>query len=143
MADEGRHYFIIRTIIDMQVHDVVETSERLIGEVGVQSADDVRLCPRTLIRYSPERRKLNVELRRYLYKNLYYNKIVNEPHVRARRVLRELFAYYMEHSRDMGDQARKSIRQLGLHRAVCDYIAGMTDRYAMLEHQKRVEKITD
>jgi dGTPase len=143
LADEGRHYFIIRTIIDMQVHDVVETSEQLIEAAGVCSADDVRLCSKTLIRYSPERRKLNIELRKYLYKNLYYNKIVNEPHIRAKRVLRELFTYYLKHPRDMGDQARKSIRKLGLHRAVCDYIAGMTDRYALSEHQKRVEKPVD
>ena len=142
MADEGRHYFTIRTIIDMQVRDVVETSERLIQKAGVQSADDVRLCPRRLIQYSPKRRKLNIELRRYLYKHLYYNPAVDEPHVRARRVLRELFAYYLKHPRDMGDQARHSIRKLGLYRAVCDYIAGMTDRYAMLEHRRLVEKIT-
>ncbi len=64
--------FIIRTIIDMQIHDVVENSERLIAKAGVQSADDVRLCAKPLIAYSPERRTLNLELRNYLYKNLYY-----------------------------------------------------------------------
>ena len=136
IADESRHYFTIRTIIDMQVRDVVETSERLIEKAGVQSADDVRLCPRKLIQYSPERRKLNIDLRRYLYKNLYYNRVVDEPHVRARRVLRELFSHYTKHPRNMGEQARGSIRRLGLHRAVCDYIAGMTDTYAVSEHRR-------
>ena len=84
LPDECRRYFTIRTIIDMQVKDVVETSERMILASGVDTADDVRLHPRVLIQYSPERRKLNIELRKYLYKNLYFNPVVNEPHLRAK-----------------------------------------------------------
>lgn len=136
LPDECRRYFIIRTIIDMQVKDVVNTSEQLIAKAGVRSADDVRLWPKVLVQYSPERRKLNIELRRYLYKNLYYNAVVNEPHLRAKQLLRDLFAYFLKHPRAMGDHSRQRIRKLGLHRAVCDYLAGMTDRYAMQEHQR-------
>ena len=134
LPDECRRYFIIRTIIDLQVKDVVETSEALIEKTGVQSADDVRLCPKTLVQYSAERRKLNIELRRYLYKNLYFNPVVNEPHIRAKQILRDLFGYYLKHPADIGEQARKRIRKLGRHRTVCDYLAGMTDRYALQEH---------
>ena len=136
LPDECRRYFIIRTIIDLQIADVVETSERLIGDAGVQTADDVRRLAKPLIRYSPERRALNIELRRYLYKNLYFNRVVNEPHVRAKQLLRDLFNFYLKHPRKVGEQARKQIRRNGLHRAVCDYIAGMTDRYAIYEHQR-------
>src|SRR5258707_3824067 len=64
LPDECRRYFIIRCIIDMQVRDVVTTSERLIQKAGVKSADDVRLQPRPLVQYSPVRRKLNLELRK-------------------------------------------------------------------------------
>src|ERR1043166_3912409 len=120
----------------MQVTDVVENSERLIAAAGVCSADDVRLHPKVLIQYSPERRKLNIELRKYLYKNLYFNPVVNEPHLRAKQLLRDLFAFYVKHPSEIGEQARKRIRKLGIHRAVCDYLAGMTDRYAMQEHQR-------
>jgi dGTPase len=136
LPDECRRYFIIRTIIDMQIKDVVENSERLILAAGVQSTDDVRRCTKTLIRYSAERRKLNIELRRYLYKNLYFNRVVNEPHIRAKRLLRDLFHLYLKHPNQIGEQARHQIRKAGLHRAVCDYIAGMTDRYAIQEHQR-------
>ncbi|HAO77480.1 MAG TPA: deoxyguanosinetriphosphate triphosphohydrolase, partial [Verrucomicrobia subdivision 3 bacterium] len=66
LSDESRRYFIIRTIIDMQIHDVVENSERLIQKAGVKSADDVRLFPKALVEHTPERRKLNLELRHYL-----------------------------------------------------------------------------
>jgi dGTPase len=140
LPDECRRYFIIRTIIDMQVKDVVVTSERLIDNAGVNSSDDVRLCTRTLVQYSAERRKLNLELRRYLYKNLYFNPVVNEPHIRAKQLLKDLFGYYLKHAAEIGEQARKRVRKIGLHRAVCDYLAGMTDRYALQEHGRIFKK---
>ncbi|MGO8838602.1 MAG: deoxyguanosinetriphosphate triphosphohydrolase [Limisphaerales bacterium] len=140
LPDECRRYYIIRTIIDQQIRDVVENSEQLIGAAGVQSADEVRLWPKTLIQYSAERRELNLELRRYLYRNLYFNPVVNTPHIRAKRFLKDLFNYYLKHPADIGGQSRKRIRRAGLHRAVCDYLAGMTDRYVMLEHQRLVDK---
>jgi dGTPase len=136
LADECRRYFIIRTIIDLQIADVVETSERLIRTAGVQSADDVRRFSKPLVQYSPERRALNIELRRYLYKNLYFNPVVNEPHIRAKQLMRDLFNFYLKHPKEIGEQARKQIRRIGRHRAVCNYIAGMTDRYLMLEHAR-------
>ncbi len=136
LPDECRRYFTIRTIIDMQVKDVVETSEALIAKAGVESADAVRLCDKTLIQYSPERRRLNLALRRYLYKNLYFNPVVNEPHIRAKQILRDLFGYYLKHTAEIGDQAPRRIRKLGRHRTVCDYLAGMTDRYALQAHAR-------
>ena len=134
--EESRRYFIIRTIIDMQIADVLATSENLIAAAKVKSADDVRKFPKPLIAYSPQRRKLNSELRKYLYKNLYFNAVVNEPHIRAKQLLKDLFHHFEKHPAAIGEQARKKIRKIGKHRAICDYIAGMTDRYAIAEHKK-------
>jgi dGTPase len=136
LPDECRRYFIIRTIIDMQIRDVVENSERLILEAGVQSADDVRRFPKALVQHSPERRALNLELRDYLYKNLYYNPVVHQPNLRAIKMLEELFHYFLKHPKEIGESSQKRVKKIGLHRAVCDYIAGMTDRYVMLEYQR-------
>ena len=136
LPDECRRYFIIRTIIDLQIRDVVENSEQLIEAAGVQSADDVRRFPKALIQYSPARRKLNLELRDYLYKNLYYNPVVHEPNLRAVKMLKQLFHYYLKHPQAMGDSSRKRLKKIGLHRAVCDYLAGMTDRYAISECER-------
>jgi dGTPase len=133
LPDECRRYFTIRTIIDLQIRDVVETSERLIEKAGVQSADDVRRFPKALIQYSPERRKLNLELRKYLYKNLYYNPVVHQPNLRAVKMLGQLFNYYLAHPKEIGNSSRRRLKKIGRHRAVCDYLAGMTDRYVMLE----------
>lgn len=136
LPDESRRYIIIRTIIDMQIKDVVENSERLIAKAGVKSADDVRLCAKPLVQHTPERSKLNMELRKYLYKNLYYNPVVHEPNLRAVKMLRELFHYYFKHPKEIGESSRRRLKQVGLHRTVCDYIAGMTDRYVMQEYQR-------
>jgi dGTPase len=92
------------------------------------------------VQYSPGRRELNLELRRYLYRNLYYNPVVNQPHLRAKRLLKDLFNYYLKHPADIGGQARKRVRKTGLHRAVCDYLAGMTDRYVLLEYERLLGK---
>ena len=136
LADECRRYVIIRCIIDMQVKDVVQTTEARILGAGVKSADDVRSQPRALVQYSPARRAWNSELRRYLYKNLYYNPEVRVPNQRAVLMLEALFHYYLKHPEQLGEQARKRARKLGRHRAICDYLAGMTDRYVMQEHAR-------
>jgi dGTPase len=136
LAEESRHYFIIRTIIDMQIRDVVENSERLIQKADVQSADAVRLHARPLVAHSPARRKLNQELRKYLYRNLYYNPVVHEPNLRAVKLLDRLFKHFLTHPDDLGESTRKRIKKNGLHRTICDYLAGMTDRYVGLECER-------
>src|SRR5437773_7470097 len=136
LPDECRRYFVIRCIIDQEVKDVVNTTEDRLIAAGVSSADEARRQLKSLVQYSPKRRKLNLELRRYLYKNLYYNPEVHEPNRRAVRLLEELFAYYLEHRQQLGEQAQKRARRDGWPRAICDYLAGMTDRYAIQEHQR-------
>ena len=136
LPDESRRYYIIRCIIDDEVNDVVETSEAAIRRAGVKSADEVRAQPKALIRYSSQRRRLNLELRKFLYRNLYYNPEVHEPNRRAVRLLEELFVHFLEHPHQIGEQFRKRARKDGWPRAVCDYLAGMTDRFALQEHQR-------
>jgi dGTPase len=135
-SDECRRYFIIRCLIDLQVRDVVTTTEARIAAAGVSSADEVRQQSHSLVQYSPSRRELNLELRDFLYKNLYFNPVVNEPHIRARRVLEELFGYYLSHHGEIGTLSRKRARREGWPRAICDYLSGMTDRYAMQEYER-------
>ena len=136
MPDECRRYAIIRSMIDGQVRDVVETTEKHIAAAGVQNSDAVRLYRTALVQYSAGRRKLNQELRKYLYRNLYFSKQVDEANTRAVRILAEVFNFYLKHPKEIGEQSRRRIRREGLHRTVCDYIAGMTDRYVMHEYQR-------
>lgn len=136
LPEESRRYFIIRCLIDGHVKDVVTTTEKHLADAGVKSADDVRLQPEPLVRYSERRRAANLELRDYLYENLYYNPVVHEPNTRAVRMLEELFNYYMKHPEQIGSRFRERARKEGWPRAICDYLAGMTDRYAIQEHHR-------
>lgn len=136
LPDECRRYFTIRCITDLQVKDVVTTSEKLIGTARVSSADDVRGQTRPLVQYSAVRRKLNFELRDFLYKNVYYSRVVQNPHTRARQILEELFRYYCQHHDELGPHAHQRARRDGWPRSICDYLSGMTDRYAIQEHQR-------
>jgi dGTPase len=134
--EESRRYFIIRCIIDLQVSDVVETTERRIQRSGVESADDVRRQPRNLVQYGRDRRRENLELRKYLYNNLYFNPEVHGPNMDAVQCLEELFDFFIRNPKKIGALSRRRIRKDGVHRAVCDYLSGMTDRYAILEHDR-------
>ncbi len=140
LADECRHYFIIRCLIDDQVHDVVHTTEGNIAEAGVASADEVRAQAKPLVAYSANQHEANLKLRAYLYENLYYNSIVHEPHKRATALLGELFHYYEQHPEVMGEFVQSLIPGHGLQRAICDHLACMTDRFVILEHERLLGK---
>jgi dGTPase len=132
------HKLIIRDIIDVQVQNVVATSGRSILDAQVQSADEVRKHATPLIRYSDDLLESNRELRQFLYKNVYYHPRVAEVNERASEMLRRVFETYLADPDRLGDTATKRIEAEGLHRTVCDYIAGMTDRYLMEEHGRIV-----
>ncbi len=133
---ESRRYYTIREIIDRQVTDVVLTTEQRLATAGVRTADEVRACRRPLVRYSPERRRENLALRKYLYRNLYYHPEVAEPNRRAVHMLGELFQHYVRNPREMGAASKVGMRRDGLHRTVCDFLASLTDRTCIVEHQR-------
>ncbi len=130
------HKLIIREIIDLQVRDVITSSAAAIATAGVQTADEVRREERPLIRYSDDLLAANRELRRFLYKNVYYHPRVAEVNRNACEMLRTVFEAYVRTPDLLGEGATRRIESEGLHRTVCDYIAGMTDRYLMEEHER-------
>jgi dGTPase len=133
------HKLIIREIIDLEVRDLVSSSAKAIEATGVKSVDDVRKQPESLIRSTDETRAANQELRRFLYKNVYYHPRVAEVNRQACEMLRVVFQTYMENPESLGDAATRRIETEGLPRTVCDYIAGMTDRY-LIEEYKRITR---
>ena len=135
---KGREFraYVIRCIIDSQVADVVKTSAALIEKSGVQSADDVRRQPRPLIAYSKPLLKANQQLRRFLYANLYYHPRVAGANTRACERLGDVFKAYLKKPSLLGAATSRRIKADGLHRTVCDYISGMTDRYLLDEHAR-------
>jgi dGTPase len=130
------HSYVIRCIIDRQVEDVITTSEEFIREAEVRTTDDVRRQKKPLIRYSLSLLKANHALRKFLYKNLYYHPRVAGANERACGLLRNVFELYLKKPSLLGETTAKRIRKNGLHRTVCDYLSGMTDRYLMEEHER-------
>ena len=122
----------IRRMLSQQVYDVIGATQALLNEHTPQSADEVRQCP-PLVRFSQGMREGSTELKRFLFKELYRHPQVNETTVKAKQVLSELFAAYVNTPTEM--PADFAGRQ-DLHRAVTDYIAGMTDRFAVKEHER-------
>jgi len=130
------HKLIIRDIIDTEVSDLVSTSAKSIADAGVQSSDEARQQQSPLIRYSDDLFQANRDLRKFLYQNVYYDPRVSEVNRRACEMLRQVFQAYLADPDELGEAAAKRIETGGLHRTVCDYIAGMTDRYLMKEHAR-------
>jgi dGTPase len=130
------HKLIIRDIIDTEVRDLVSSSAESLADSGVQSADEVREQPVPLIRYSDDLFQANRDLRKFLYDNVYYDPRVSEVNRRACEMLRQVFQAYLADTDKLGETAAKRIETEGLHRTVCDYIAGMTDRYLMEEYAR-------
>jgi len=130
------HKLVIREIIDREVQDVVASSAVAIGQAQVRSSDEVRRQETPLIRYSDRLWQENQELRKFLYQNVYFHPRVAEVNSRACEMLREVFDAYLRDPTRLGDNATRRIEQEGLYRTVCDYVAGMTDRYLIDEFQR-------
>ncbi|MCU0925827.1 MAG: deoxyguanosinetriphosphate triphosphohydrolase [Hydrogenophaga sp.] len=122
----------IRLMLSDQVYDVIDTTRSRIAESGVGSVDGVR-AHAPLVAFSTDMREQSQVLKRFLLKNLYRHPQVEETTVRARRVVTELFALYMARPQELPEAHG---RHPQLARAVADYIAGMTDRFAIREHER-------
>ncbi len=133
----------IRRMIDRIVQDVIRTTAASIQAAAPQTIDEVRALPDRLVLMSEQVRKEHVELKQFLRERVYRHYRVLRMTTKARRVLHELFEVLMkdvallppEH-RDSAMRAESKDGAHGRARVVADYVAGMTDRYAILEHRR-------
>ncbi|WP_420467218.1 deoxyguanosinetriphosphate triphosphohydrolase [Panacagrimonas sp.] len=133
----------IRAIINTLVLDLIAHSRSRIDAAAPTHIDDVRRQSQPLIAYSAEIGAANRELKTFLRDNLYLHHRVYRVMTKARKVVRELFAALFEDARLMppeffaqSQQREGQHGETGRARAVADYIAGMTDRYALDEHER-------
>jgi dGTPase len=125
-------YEAIRRMLSAMVYDVIDATRERIAQVHPASADAARgVGP--LVTFSHELREQTLELKHFLFHNLYRHPRVTETTGRAQEVVRELFARYLAQPQEM--QAGFAART-DSPRAVADYIAGMTDRFAVREHER-------
>ncbi len=142
---------IIRRLINLQIIDLVETSQQAIAAAAPADVDAVRAHPEPLIRFSEPMHAANQELKQFLRRQLYQHYRVHRMTRKASRILQSLFEAFFQDPKLLKPEHQARIRQLedcdgeaGRARAVADYIAGMTDRYAIAEHRRifAVEELT-
>jgi dGTPase len=124
----------VRALLDMQVEDVLRHTESQIARYAPDSPEAVMRCPERICSYSPEMREIMRDFRSFLFKNMYWSPMVEKANKEATAMMRQLFLHYVAHPETMGRKAQARIPKDGVWRAACDYLSGMTDRYALDEY---------
>ncbi len=141
LEDRRLIYEIIRRMIGTVVTDLIETTQSNIDTSSPQSIDDVRQAGKPLVAFSDEIHEQHVSLKRFLGQHLYSHEQKLEMTRRAQTIIRELFElYYRDVHKMPSEFAERAGRQEEADRAriVADYVAGMTDRYAISEHKRLI-----
>jgi dGTPase len=141
LDDLSRHR-LIRRLIGLEVSDLVTATDQRLRESGVRSVDELQRLAYNVIRYSEEMHRRNREIKDFLYTNMYRHPRVVRMAVKAERFITALFEAYQEEPAMLPPHVQASVEQRGLERTICDYIAGMTDRYALQEHAKLFDPST-
>ena len=127
---------VIVALIDRLVSDLVRTTAARLEAAGVSSVDAVRRCPERLVGFSPGTEKAALELKAHLSREFYQHPRVLQAMAHAERILGDLFAAYRSDPGLLPAHVRERSAEDGELRAIADYIAGMTDRFAIEEHAR-------
>jgi dGTPase len=130
------HAQTVRALINRLVIDLVESSAAKLAKSGVDSVDGVRRTERRLIAFSSELERTKQELKGFLFENLYDHPHVREMSDQGSRVLGDLFKVFRDDPSLLPVHVRDRFAEDGEARAIADYTAGMTDRFAMVEHRR-------
>ena len=138
LRDDLLRYRFIRRLVGIEVSDVVAATAQKLTAANIKSLADLRAATENVACYSPELAAENQELKRFLFQNFYRHYRVVRMAVKAARTLSRLFEAYISEPRQLpfDVQQRATAADDGLHRVVCDYLAGMTDRYAVQEYRR-------
>ncbi len=131
-----RKYLVIRALIDLQVTDLICNTKERICRSKIKDYADLRKIDRKMVDFSDEVKELRKPLRKFLMQRLYHHYRVMRMSIKAKRFIRELFSEYVERPQQLPYDLQDRIPKEGVKRVVCDYIAGMTDRYALDEYKK-------
>jgi len=129
----------VRRLIDAMVRDLIVETGRRAARLEPQSADDVRRAGEALVGFSAAMKEADNELKAFLFKNMYRHFKVNRMASKAKRVVSELFALYLAEPECLPTEWRRHCdgpNSEKTARTACDFVAGMTDRYAFEEHDR-------
>jgi dGTPase len=134
--DDITRHRIVRRLIGIEVNDLIHSTDQRLRESGVRSVDELQRLPYNVVGFSDEMRRRNRELKDFLFNNLYRHYRVMRMSVKAEQIVTNLFQAYQNEPAILPKHIQDLIEEKGLVRTVCDYVAGMTDRFAIEEHQK-------
>ncbi|MEQ1753610.1 MAG: deoxyguanosinetriphosphate triphosphohydrolase [Micropepsaceae bacterium] len=129
----------VRRLITAMIEDALGETQRRINEFRLQSAEDVRLCGQALVGFSSEMRANDIALKSFLFKHMYRHFKVNRVMSKAKRVIADLFTLFLSEPNVLPTnwaQLCDDPKSMRTARVVSDYIAGMTDRFALQEHRR-------
>tara|TARA_R110002094_G_scaffold64951_3_gene75114 strand:+ start:1767 stop:2909 length:1143 start_codon:yes stop_codon:yes gene_type:complete len=138
-----RRHEALRRVFGMMVGDVIETSRGVLAGADAQSAADIRHLGRPVIRFSDQMWQAIRAIRAFLFKHMYRAPSVMEKRAEVTQVVEDLFPLFLHHPEMLPRHWAAQIAEAGddrmrLARMVCDYIAGMTDRFALTEHARLI-----
>jgi dGTPase len=138
LREDLMRYRFVRRLIGLEVTDAIQATGQMLAARGVMSLAGLRAQPANLAGYSASMEAENNELKQFLYRHFYRHYRVVRMAVKAERTLAHLFEAYVAQPQQLAPPllARAEAHPEGLHRIVCDYVAGMTDRYAVQEHKR-------
>ncbi len=142
ILDELTRHRIIRRMIGIEVSDLIETSHQRLLENNIRSVEELQHLPYNIVSYSEDLHRRNRELKDFLYSNLYRHYRVIRMAVKAERIISDLFKMYQAEPETLPRHIYYLRDEYGLERTICDYLAGMTDRYAVDEYQKLFDPTT-
>lgn len=134
--DDLTRHRMIRRLIGLEVDDLVQATYQRLRESGVRSAEELQRLPYNVIGFSEDMHRRNRQLKDFLYNHLYRHHRVLRMQMKAERILTDLFNAYRADPGILPPHVFQRIEEFGLERTICDYVAGMTDRFALEEHQK-------
>ena len=134
--DSFQRYVLIRELLGLMIEDVIRNTDRQLREAGVSTLEDVREAPTPLVGSGPELQGKLAELKRFLYENLYFHHRLIRMTKKADMLLERVFEAYRETPEMLPPQVQGGIEERGVVRAVTDYLAGMTDRFAIDEYRR-------
>lgn len=136
---DRKKYQTISALIGLFIKDLTVTSRKKLSEYEITTTDDLRRVNRQVVELSPELARKNRELKHFLMDNLYRHYKVERMRVKAERCLTQLFETYLKHPTLLPRKYLKKMERTGRERVISDYIAGMTDRFALDEFRKLFE----
>lgn len=135
--DKVKRFRTVSRLIHKLVDNLQKETHKNIDEKKIKTLEDVRQKGKNIVSLSPEMRKKTAELKKFLYENMYCHWRVVRMAEKAKRIIKNLVEAYLANPKTLPEEFYQKIQKGGtLKRHICDYIAGMTDRFALQEHKK-------